>query len=81
MCEEITQVHLKIEARPKEFPESAEPKMEQYKTVMFPSQHELKNLDPDGSRPVEELRIILQEMKDQYLDLIGKKYDPERKIE
>jgi hypothetical protein len=29
----------------------------------------LKNLDPDGTRPVAELRTILQDMKDQYLAL------------
>jgi hypothetical protein len=48
--------------------------MEQYKTVMFLRQYVLNNLDPDCSRPVEELRTTLQEM-------IEKKYDPDSEME
>jgi hypothetical protein len=55
--------------------------MEQYKTVMFLRQFVLNNLDPDCSRLVEELRTILQEIKEQYLDLIEKKYNQDSEME
>ncbi len=55
--------------------------MDQYKTVMFPRQHVLKNLDQNCTRPVEELRTSLKDMKDPYLDLIEQNYDPEMEVD
>jgi hypothetical protein len=40
------------------------PHLEDFKAILIPLQHLLKTLDPEPMRPVDELRAVLREIKD-----------------
>jgi hypothetical protein len=82
MCDELTPLHLKIEAWHKANPERGSLTLDRFKTIMIPRQHILKTLDPEHTRPVAELRKALSPMKDEYLDVvIDNEHDPAMELE
>ncbi len=59
--------------------------MDKLKKLIIPRQHVLKTLDPDYTKPLDELsielRTMLARMKDDYMDLIDNELDPGANIE
>ncbi len=77
MCNALTPLHLKIKAWHKKYPEPGMPTMDKFRMICSPRQNFLNTLDPDHTRPVEELRAILRGMKDDYMDLLDNVHDVE----
>ncbi len=69
MCDDLTSLHLEIEAWHKTNPDPGKLKMDKFKTIIFPHQRILKTLDADYTKPLNEVRTILVRMKDEYMDL------------
>jgi hypothetical protein len=55
--------------------------MDKFKPILFPRQHVMKTLDPDHTRPLDEMCTILARMKDDYMELLDNVHDPELNIE
>ena len=81
MCDDLTPLHLKIEAWHKANPVPGTLTMDKFKTIIIPHQHVLKTLDPDYKKPLDELRTNLACMKDDYMDLLDNELEPGLNIE
>jgi hypothetical protein len=75
MCDDLTPVHLKIEAWHKANPDPGKLTMDKLKTIIILCQHVLKTLDPDHTKPLDALRTILATMKDDYMALLHNEHD------
>jgi hypothetical protein len=71
MCDDLTPLHLKIEAWHKVNPVPGTLTMDKFKTIIIPRQHVLKTLDLDHIKPSDEFHTILAHMKLQYMDMEG----------
>jgi hypothetical protein len=81
MCDYLTPVHLKIEAWHKANPVPGKLTMDKFKTIVIPRQHVLKTIDPEHSKPLDEVRTILACMKTQYMDLLDNELEATMDIE
>jgi hypothetical protein len=81
MCDDLTPVHLKIEACHKANADPGKLTMDKFKTIIIPRQYVLKTLDPDHTKPLDAIRTILVSMKDDCMALLDNEHDAGLNIE
>ncbi len=51
-------------------------KIETVRALLMPRQHVLRKLDPDGDRPINDVREALFDLADKYMNIVMDKHRP-----
>ena len=67
-------LHLRLVAWHEDIASSGEPtstmRIESMKVILMPRQHLLRRLDPDGDKPVDDVRKQLYDLADKYMSIV-----------